>query len=152
MPTRQSFSRVSKRKLAAVLAGVGVFAIVSASAATLGGLETAAVGANSNAVVSPVENGVQLAWSTEYDRSAGAYVVAGAQIAALDDTETIPANATVQVTLTDAAQNALGEYVSIDGGATWSTTPTTAITAHDVAGASVVVNGGSVTAAVSEQR
>lgn len=141
--------QVSKRKVGAILAGAAVFAIVSASAATLGGLQTNALGANSNTVTSPVENGVAIAWDTSYDQSAAAYVISGVELSTIDASESIPAGSEVKLTLTGADDAVLGEYVSTDGGATWASTPAATVTAHDVEGASVVINGGAVEAAVT---
>ena len=138
----------SKRKVGAILAGAAVFAVVSASAATLGGLQTNHLGANSNEVIAPVTKGVGISWTTKYDQTAKAYVVDGVTLTALGEGESIPEAAEVRVTLTDAAGKALGEYVRPAGGTTW-TAPTTAITAHDVERASVVINGGKVEGVVT---
>lgn len=147
MPLLPHLTRVPARKTLALVGGVAVFAIVSASAATLGGLQTDHIGANSNAVAAPVENGVSVSWDTAYDVSSRAYVVTGVSIAASDDDESIPDAAEVRLTLTGTSGASLGEYVSTDGGATWSAPSD--ILAHDVTGASVVINGGAVTSSVT---
>ena len=144
--SERSMNMISKRKVAAILAGVGVFAVVSASAATLGGIATNDLGANSNGVAAQVENGVALSWQTAYNTTAAAYVVTGVTLTPIDPAESIGATADLSITLTGASGTVLGEYVSTDGGATW-TAPATTITAHDVEGASVVINGGSFTVA-----
>ncbi|WP_353082074.1 hypothetical protein [Tessaracoccus lapidicaptus] len=142
-------SPVSKRRIGAVVAAVATFAIVSASAATLGGLDNQSLGANSNTVVAPVENGVTLTFDTSYDAAAQAYVVTAVDLQATDPAETISDDAEIKLTLVDAADAVLVEYVSTDGGETW-TDPAATVTAHDVARASVVIDGGVVAVSASE--
>lgn len=147
MSVLKNLARTPARKVIALVGGAAVFAVVSASAATLGGLQTDHLGANSNDVASPIENGVAVSWDTAYDGTAQAYVVSGMTLAALDADESIPDGAEVRLTLTDASGDALGEFVSTNGGSTW--TAPTGILAHDVFGASVVINGGAVTSSVT---
>lgn len=140
----------SKRKVGAILAGAAVFAVVSASAATLGGLQTNHLGANSNEVIAPVTSGVGISWTTSYNGTAKAYVVDGVKLTPLVTTESIPDTAEVMVTLADKDGVALGEYVSTDGGSTWDTAPIAgSVKAHDVELASVVIKGGDVKAIVT---
>lgn len=141
--------QISKRKIAAVAAAAAVFAAVTVSAATLGGVETSSVGANSNAVAAPVTQGVSLSWTTAYDGVEMAYVVNGIKLSPISADEKIAADAEVKVTLTGADNTVLGEYTSI-AGAEKFTAPKVAIPAHDVEGVSVVINGGAVTKIVSE--
>lgn len=143
----ESKLQVSKRKVVAVVAAAAAFAAVTVSAATLGGLQTDSVGANSNAVAAPVTGGVALSWDTDYSSSKKAYTVTGIALATVKD-EKIPAGADVRVTLTGAEGKVLGEYRSTDGASTWSELKAE-IPAHDVEGASVVINGGAVTDVVS---
>lgn len=138
--------QITKRKAVAVVAATAVFAIVSASAATLGGLDTKAFGADQGVVVAPVEGGVTLTWNTEYSAKAREYVLEGINIAATDRTETIPELAEVKVTLTDTTGAELVEYVSDNGGADWTAHPVAnSVAAEDVAGAAVVINDRDVT-------
>jgi hypothetical protein len=136
----------SRNKIIAVVAGVAVFAAVSASAATLGGLETNDLGANSNTVKAQVTGGVKVAWTTAYDSTLGGYKVTA--LALTPVTGTISATAKVSVTLKSTTGASLGEYTSNDGGATW-TAPVATISANSVYGISVVINGGSVTVAAT---
>ena len=139
---------LSKRKIVAAVAAVAAFAAVTVSAATLGGLQTDSVGANSNAVAAPVQGGVALNWDTAYSTSKGAYSVTGIHLKTLKEEKFSP-SADIRVTLTGVKGAVLGEYSSADGAETW-TAPKEEISAHDVTGASVVINGGAVTAVVSE--
>ena len=140
---------MSKRKALAVVIGAAVFAIVGASAATLGGIQTNDLGANSNTVKGHVTQGVALSWDTEYSASLNAYVVTGMELTPVSASETIDDEAEVKVTLVDSSGGVLGEWVSTDGGATWDDVPAVAITAASVVRASVVINGGSVTSVAS---
>ncbi len=139
----------SRKKIIAVIAGVAVFAAVSASAATLGGLETNDLGANSNTVKAQITAGVKVSWTTAYDATLGGYKVTGATLAPVS-TGTIPTTASVAITLKGASGVALGELTSSNGGSTWTVTPVGAsIAANAVLGASVVINGGTSTAVVT---
>jgi len=145
--------RIQKKGVIAVLAGLAVAAAVSASAASLGGAETSDIGANSNTVKAQLATGVRVTWTTAYNQTAGAYVVNGVNLTKATDGSALvlPTGAEVKLTLKKTDGTALGEYVGAVGAAgalTWSTTPA-AVKAADVAGVSLVVNGGSVTAAVS---
>jgi hypothetical protein len=137
----------TRKKIVAVIAGVAVFAAVSASAATLGGLQTNDLGANSNTVKAQVSAGVAISWTTAYNATLKGYEVTAIALTQLPS-GALPATANVKVTLRDAAGASLGEYTSANGGTTW-TAPASTVSANSVYGASVVINGGSVTAAVT---
>ncbi len=141
---------VSKRKIVAVVVGAAAFAAVTVSAATLGGVATDNVGANSNVVASSIKSGVKLSWTTAYQPTAKAYEVTGITLTPIVSTEKIPNGAKVNVTLSTSAGVSLGEYTSTAGadGALTFTKPTSTVTAHSVAFASVVINGGAVTTVV----
>ncbi len=132
-----------RNKTFAVVAGVAVFAAVSASAASLGGVETSDLGANSNSVKAQLADGVGVSFDTEYDSTLGAYVVSAVNLTALG-AGSIPATAQVQLTLKDVSGDSLGELTGT--GSTLSAPSN--VLAHDVYGVSLVINGGTVTAAV----
>lgn len=134
------------RKVVAVVAGLGVFAAVSAYASTLRGMQTGNVGANSNAVASSITKGVSLDWAVSYTPSAKAYTITGVTVSPVSKAETIATSAKVWVTLTDSSHKSLGEYTSSDGGRTYKP-PSTPVPVAQVANASVVINGGAVTVA-----
>ncbi len=147
-----------KRMTIAVVASVAVFAGVSASAATLGGVKTDDVGANSNAVAGQLatNGGVYATFTTAYSATAGYYTITGVTLTPITAGDTIPIGAKVQLTLKGAANASLYEITSTLAAAATSTTGAslavpggTTIAAYDVQGVSVVVNGGAVTALVS---
>lgn len=129
-----------KKSIIAILAGVVVAGALSASAATLGGAHWAQLGGDTAAVAAPVTNGVDVTWDTAYSKTAKQYVVSSVNVTTHDKKESIPADAQVKLTVTNADGAPLGEYTSTDGGKTW-TKPEAAITAHDVEGIAVVING-----------
>ena len=134
-----------KRKTIAVVAGIAVFAAVSASAATLGGLKTDDLGANSNAVAGQLTGGVNVSFTTAYDSTLGGYKVTGVTLTA-NGSETFPTTGAVSLTLKGASGASLGTITGTGGTLTYSGTT---IAAHDVQGVSLVVNGGVTTAAVT---
>ncbi|MEA5118814.1 MAG: hypothetical protein VB036_14540 [Propionicimonas sp.] len=138
--------KFQKKSIVAVLAGVVVAGALSASAATLGGVYRAQLGGDNAGVSSPLTKGLDVSWGTTYNKTAKAYVVNGVTVAAHEKTESIPANAQVRLTVTDADGDALGEFTSTDGGTTWSAT-STAIPAAEVEGLAVVINGTSISIA-----
>lgn len=131
----------SKKNVVAVLAGVTVATAVAASAASLGGLTTQWLGANSNVVSSPVTGGVNVTWDTDYDADLGYYVVTDFTLDTIDETEKLPTGAEVQLTLqlADSTEEFEGTIES-DGTVDLGTVPE--IAAHDVEGVSVVIAGG----------
>lgn len=149
---------LSKRKIAAVFAGVAAFAIISASAATLGGLFPGALGADTDEVTSPVTQGVTLTWSTKYAAEAAAggpgYVVTDVQLTPVDPDEEITEDLEVKVTLAGET-GSLGEFAHVpdpSGAATdpyWTTIPA-GISAEAITNASVVIEGQPVAVAPGE--
>lgn len=100
----------------ATFASVAVFAAVSASAATLGGITTEDVGADNQAVASCDTNGITTDYETAYDATTAAYEVTNVTVGAIAD----PCNGlTMKVTLAGAANASLAEQsmtVSVDSG------------------------------------
>lgn len=136
-----------KKNVVAVLAGVAVAAAIASSAATLGGLRTDSVGANSNSVASPINDGVAVSWTTSYGGFGSGYLVDGVTLTTIGDEE-FPAGAEVKVTLVDENDAPLGsEFVyTVGASAVESITLGPAgVAAADVYGVSVVVDGGAVT-------
>jgi hypothetical protein len=134
-----------KRKTIAIVAGLAVFAAVSASAATLGGLKTDDVGANSNAVAGQLTGGVNVSFTTAYDATLGGYKITGVTLAA-NGAETFPTTGAVSLTLKGAAGANLATITGTGATLTYSGAT---VSAHDVQGVSLVVNGGATTAAVT---
>ena len=132
-----------KKKMIAILGGVAVAAAVGASAASLGGITTDWLGANSNVVQSPVTGGLQVDWDTAYDADLGYYVVSAFTLDTIDDTETLPEGAEVKLALDlgDDTEEFEG-IIADDGTVDFDTAAFPVIAAHDVEGVSVVLVGG----------
>lgn len=137
-----------KKNIVAVLAGVAVAAAVTASAASLGGISTEWLGANSNVVASPITGGLSITWDTAYSSTAGHYIVTDFELDTIDDSETLPEGADIQLALqlTGAKvaefEGTIGSGGSVDFDGTFPV-----IAAHDVEGVSVVLIGGGKVAA-----
>jgi hypothetical protein len=74
------------KKLTAVALGVMVFAMVSASAAGLGGTTTGAMGAEADIVAACDTTGVTVDFTTAWDGTAGEFVVTDVVLTDLGDT------------------------------------------------------------------
>jgi hypothetical protein len=134
-----------KKKTIAIVAGIAVFAAVSASAATLGGIKTDNLGANSNAVAGQVTGGVNVSFTTAYDATLGGYKITGVTLSP-NGAEVIPVTAADQLTLKAVDGSSLGQ---ITGTGTTLGAPVSTIAANLVYGVSLVINGGATTAAVT---
>jgi hypothetical protein len=148
-------SKNRKKKLVAILAGIAVAAAVSASASTLGGTATDAMGADLAATKSAVTKGVVVAWDTAYSATAKEYVVTGVTLKTKDATEKFPTGSEVKLTVTgnsdgDASKPlaALSTPLTKTGANTTEVSWTGLdIPAADVLGVAVVVDGNAVAAA-----
>jgi hypothetical protein len=90
----------------AALAAMAVFAAVSASAATLGGITSQDVGADNVTVVSCDTDGVTTNFATAYDSTTAAYEVTTVTVGSIADTCN---GLTMKVTLSGAANASLAE-------------------------------------------
>lgn len=62
-----------KKKIVAVVAGLGAFGALTASAASLGGLTSSTLGADQTVVASCDTDGIALAYGNTYDAATNAY-------------------------------------------------------------------------------
>ncbi len=134
-------SRISKRRVGAIIAAAATFAIVSASAATLGGLNVDRLGAEQGDLEEILTEGVVVTFDTEY--AEGAYQVVGATLATLGD-ELLPQGAEYDVTFYGEARNVLGDasgVVGSDAGSLTLELDAADINARDLEGVAVVING-----------
>jgi hypothetical protein len=74
-----------KSKSGAVLGALIAAALVSASAASLGGLTSENLGAESDVVAGCDDDGVDIAYVTDYDETSQDYEVTGVRLLGLDD-------------------------------------------------------------------
>ena len=127
-----------RKKLTAIVLAVLVFSLIAASAASLGGIATADLGADVELVASCDTDGVTAAFGTSYDATALEYVVDDVTIGAIDGACVGQA---IEVTLTDAAGAALGTYSGTVTGASETLPSAGTVLAEAVEGIAVVISG-----------
>lgn len=100
-----------KSKSGAVLGALIAAALVSASASTLGGLDTATLGAETQVVAGCDPDGIDIAYETAYDETSQAYQVTAVRLLGVDDacigqlaSVTLDDDGTVAGILTDEAE------------------------------------------------
>ena len=75
-----------RRKLTAVVLAVLVFSLIAASAASLGGITSSNIGADTTVVASCDNDGINATWGTvTYDTGTGRYVVTGLVLDGIHD-------------------------------------------------------------------
>jgi len=121
-----------RRHVLAGVAALATFGAVVGSAATLGGITSASLGADASVVAGCDPNGITVSYSTTY--SAGAYSVSGVTLGGVDAACN---GKNVSVTLADSSNASLGEATSTVGGAPLTFAP--AIDASDVENVAVVI-------------
>lgn len=134
------------KKLTAVGLGVMVFAMVSASAAGLGGTTTGAMGAEADVVAACDTTGVTVDFTTAWDGTAGEFVVTDVVLTDLGDTaanECDGQSATVSVS---AAGTEIGSGAVTVSGASATvaltvTAPATEVAAEAVDGIAIIITG-----------
>ena len=141
--------QITKRKAVAVVAAAAVFAVVSASAATLGGITTDAFGADQGAVESPVQGGITLSWNTGYNAEVGEYVLEGFELDTFDPSEEIPGDAEVMVAITGES-GLIQEFEVSRTSGTWTQTLSDAsISVAEIQGVAVAINDRTVNTTVA---
>jgi hypothetical protein len=124
---------MSKRKTLAVVAAVAAFAAVSASAATLGGLNSASLGADTSVVASCDTDGVAVSYTTAYHAASKEYRVSAVDLSGIAGTCD---TGTIKVTLASDSAS-LGETSGTVAGSTASLA--ISATAEDVTNVAVVI-------------
>lgn len=128
----------SRRKMLAIILGLLVFALTAASAATLGGINAAQLGADAEAITSCDTDSVTADYT--YAFVAGEYEVATVELSGI----ATPAcdGQDIEVTLFDGSDVALGDVADTVSGATLSVDFSAEnILAEDVEGIAIVISG-----------
>jgi len=127
-----------RKKIVAILSALLVVGIVgAASAATLGGLNSENLGADTTVVASCDNDGIDLGYTSAF--SAGEYAVSAV---VLSDVDAACAGQDVEVTLVDGAGASVGQVAAVAGGAgTVTLTLTAPVAARLVEGAAAVISG-----------
>lgn len=76
---------MNKQLVLAVAAGTAAFAAVVGSAATLGGITSDDLGADTSVVASCDTDGITVDYTTSYDATAGLYEVTGVELGGIDE-------------------------------------------------------------------
>lgn len=138
-PTSRS-ARRRRRIAVAVIAGVGTFGMIGASAASLGGITGSSLGADAAVIGSCDTDGVTLAYTNSYDATLGRYQTTGVTVTGI---AAACAGKSLALTLKDTAGAALGSgtVASIVGTSASITLTAPGANANSVAGAAVVISG-----------
>jgi hypothetical protein len=141
MPTgpSQRRHRRLRRRGAIILLGLGAFGLAAASAASLGGLASASLGADNAAVTSCDTNGVSLRYTHTYNTAAGVYRTTTVQVRGINGA---CRNKSLTLTLGSAtASIGFGTIAVLGPGANQTVTLTVAPNAKLVTRAAVVITG-----------
>jgi hypothetical protein len=139
-----------RKKMIAVILGLLVFALVSASAAGLGTITTGQVGAEADVIATCDTTGVTVDFTTAWNSAAGGFVVTDVVLSSLGDgaDECDGQSATVVVTFSDIDLGDIelgsGSATVVGAGATVTLSPTapaTWVDANLVDGIAIVVTG-----------
>jgi hypothetical protein len=132
---------MSKNKTLAIVAAVAAFGAVSASAATLGGLNGASLGADTKVVAAcDTVGGVTVGYTPVYNVATKAYNVSAVNLSLIDAACT---GKTITLTLADGAgaSIATGTLAAIVAGGTATVPLAAPVAAGTVANVAVVISG-----------
>lgn len=131
---------MSRTRLVAMLAGLGVAGLVAASAATLGTITSDDLGSGVTVVASCDSDGLNLGYTVEYDSVEGAYIVTDVNVSGIDAD---CAGQALSLTLKDGTGASVGAgtipSLTADPIQTVAMTPTPE--AEVVVGAAVIIAG-----------
>lgn len=131
--------RRRKRMVGAVAAGALAIGVVGASAASLGGITSDSLGADTGTIASCDTDGVQLRpFTNSYDATLGRYQTSGVTVAGI---AAACASKTLSITLKDAAGVSLGSATATISGTSQAVTFSPTLNANVVVGAAVVISG-----------
>ena len=129
-----------RRIAAAIIAGAATLGVVGASAASLGGITSNSLGADTAVVGSCDTDGVTLAYTNSYDATLGRYQTTSVNVTGIN---AACAGKTLSLTLKDAVGASLGGGTVAAIVGTTAAVPLTApgANANAVVGAAVVISG-----------
>ena len=126
-----------RKRLTAVILAVLVFSLIAASAASLGGINSAQLGADATLVASCDTDGVSATYGTSLG-AAGEYVVDDVTIDGIDP---LCVGQDIEVTLSDGTGAALGTYTGTVTGSPETLSTGDTVLAEAVEGIAVVISG-----------
>ncbi len=127
---------MNKKLVLGVTAGICAFGAVTASASSLGGVDTTDLGTSASVVASCDTDGVAVDYTTGY--SNGDYRVSAVKLSGI---ATACSGQNVTVTLFDGTKASLAEKSGANAGATQTLTLTSPVAADAVKGVAVVIAG-----------
>jgi hypothetical protein len=139
--TQRRRRRMRRRRLAAIVAGLSVLGITSASAASLGGLTTPSLGADVGVVASCDTDGLTVSFTNTYSATLGRYQATAVGVGGIN---AACATKSLNLTLRDATNVSLGTgtIAALTASATQTVTLTApGVNANSVAGVAVVITG-----------
>jgi hypothetical protein len=138
--TDQTDRKRRRRIAAAIIAGAATLGVVGASAASLGGITSNSLGADTAVVGSCDTDGVTLAYTNSYDATLGRYQTTSVNVTGI---AVGCAGKTLSLTLKDSLGNSLGggTVASIAGTSAAVALTAPGANANAVVGAAVVIAG-----------
>lgn len=128
-----------RRRIAlAVIAGAGTFGIAGTSAASLGGVTGATLGADSVVVGSCDTDGVSLAYTNAYDATSGTYRTTAVTVGAINAACN---GKTLSLTVKGTAGAALASGTATVATGAATVTLATPVASNTVLGAAIVISG-----------
>jgi len=129
---------ISRRSLVALFTAILVASSVFASAASLGGIDNASLGADDEVVTACNTDGIDVAFTSSYDATEGGYAVTAVELSSVD------ANCdglNVEVTVADDSQVSLGSgTATADDSGEVTVTLADAVNAADIEHVAVIIS------------
>jgi hypothetical protein len=125
------------KKALAALGGLAAFGILTASAASLGGLTSSSLGADQTVIASCDTDGISLTYTNAYDATTNAYKVNGVTTSGVNAACT---GKTFKLTLSDGTVS-LGEFTGSITGASQTVTVSPVVDAKSITKEALVITG-----------
>jgi hypothetical protein len=125
------------KKALAAFGGLAAFGILTASAASLGGLTSSSLGADQTVIASCDTDGIAMTYTNVYDATTNAYKTSGVVTAGVNAACT---GKTFKLTLSDGTVS-LGEFSGSVSGATQTIPVTPNVDAKSITKAALVITG-----------
>lgn len=128
-----------RKKLAAIVLAVLAFSMIAASAASLGGINTSDLGAETDTVAGCDPDGIDVDFTVAYNAATGEYDTASVDIT--DIASPACDGQTISATLTDSSGATLGSDSAVLAASQTSWSASIAAPAGEVFGIAVVIDG-----------
>lgn len=137
METAEAPRRIKRRKALAVIIPALLIGVAGASAASLGGITSPSLGADTATVSSCDTDGVTLAYTNTYDSTLGRYQTTTVAVSGIN---TSCNTKTLSITLKDSSNASLGSgSATVSAGAATVTLSGSGANAASVTGAAVII-------------